>query len=100
MVKRNMARFVPLMKKALAAPRVVMTPAVAVVGMPDKADWVLDTRCAFRSTLFWSMATYMSLFVGEYAGTPEAESATYTRSALSKVLNGTSSRTMPTTVAV
>ena len=34
MVKRNIARFVPLTKKALAAPRVVITPATAVEGMP------------------------------------------------------------------
>ena len=40
-MKRNMARFVPLMKNALAAPRVVSTPAVAATGRPVIADWVL-----------------------------------------------------------
>ena len=34
MVKRNIARFVPLMKKADAAPRVVIRPAVASGGKP------------------------------------------------------------------
>ena len=34
MVKRNMARLVPLMKNAEAAPRVVMRPAVACTGIP------------------------------------------------------------------
>jgi hypothetical protein len=33
-VKRNIARFVPLMKNAEAAPRVVINPAVAAVGSP------------------------------------------------------------------
>ena len=44
MVKRNIARLVPLMKKALAAPRVVITPAVAVAGTPVRADCVLATK--------------------------------------------------------
>ena len=99
MVKRNIARLVPLMKKAAAAARVVSTPAVAVAGIPVNADWVLVTKWALRSTPCRSIASYMALFEGEYAGTPAAESAMYTRSALSSVLNGTSSRTMPTTVA-
>ena len=45
------------MKKALAAPRVVMTPAVAAAGMPVTADCVLDTKFALllRSTLLSSM---------------------------------------------
>ena len=49
MVKRNMARLVPLTKKALAAPRVVMTPAVAAAGIPVMADCVLEIRCAFSN---------------------------------------------------
>ena len=34
MVKRNIARLVPLMKNADAAPRVVIRPAVAAAGSP------------------------------------------------------------------
>ena len=50
--------------------------------------------------LLASSASYMALFEAEYAGSPDLPSPVYTRSALSKVLKGTLSRTMPITVAV
>src|ERR1700685_2103725 len=71
-VKRNIARFVPLMKNALAAPRVVMMPAVAVAGTPVSADCGLDTRWTLRSTLLAFSASYMALFAGEYVPSPDS----------------------------
>jgi hypothetical protein len=47
-VKRNIARFVPSMKNACDAARVVMTPAVASGGKPYAADWVVRTSTFFR----------------------------------------------------
>src|ERR1700733_15741526 len=48
--KRNIARFVPRMQNPEEAPRVVITPAVAVDGSPYTVDWVVGTRVALRST--------------------------------------------------
>ena len=49
-VKRNIARFVPAMKKDCAAARVVMTPAVAAGGVPYTPDCVVRVRPVSRLT--------------------------------------------------
>src|SRR5258708_37404991 len=70
MVKRNIARLVPLMKKALAAPRVVITPAVAAPGVPLSAGWGLETKCTLRAAVLACGASDMGVLPEEKAGAP------------------------------
>src|SRR5437899_3176564 len=55
-VKRNIARLVPATKNADSAPRVVIKPAVALVGVPYTVDCVLWVRAVMYGTLFVSAA--------------------------------------------
>ena len=96
-VKRNIARLVPAMKNAFAAARVVMTPAVASAGRPLIADCVVRVRAVLQvdAALERGIVIVVRGRVRGHAGTA-ADVEDVRRQHL---LNGTSSRTMPMTVA-